>query len=70
MAKEKDSKFYYPPNRGDWGKGNTEYNRDVVAGENARDNQRLDTSPYLQKEGYLGVDDLDRLRRRKISKIF
>lgn len=46
------------------------YNTEIDKGERARATQRLDTSPYLQKEGFLGVDDLDKLRRRKISKIF
>lgn len=80
----RDSKFYYPPNRADEknmtfsnerktdrdNKVKTEYNNDIDVAERSRNNQRLDTSPKLEKEGFLGIDDLDRLRRRKISKIF
>lgn len=44
------------------------YSRDCKAAERARNNQRLDTSPGLQKEGYLDVSDLDHLRRNKLYK--
>ena len=45
---------------------NTNYNRDLDVAKKARVNQRLDTSPMIEKEGFLGMDDIDRLRRRKI----
>jgi hypothetical protein len=48
----------------------TNYDNDVNRAETARNNQRRDTDPKIEKEGFLGVDDLDRLRRRKIGKIF
>ena len=48
----------------------TNYDRDVNGAERARNNQHRDTDPRIEKEGFLGMDDLDRLRRRKISKIF
>lgn len=48
----------------------TDYDDDINAARDARRNQRRDTDPMIEKEGFLGVDDLDRLRRRKIGKIF
>ena len=46
------------------------YDRDIVNAERARNNQFNDTNPKIEKEGFLGMDDIDRLRRRKIGKIF
>ena len=48
----------------------TNYDRDIDNAKNARNNQLRDTDPRIEKEGFLGIDDLDRLRRRKIKKIF
>lgn len=48
----------------------TNYDNDIDMAERARNTQFRDTDPMIQKEGFLGLDDLDRLRRRKISKIF
>ena len=48
----------------------TNYNHDVTTAEFARNNQYRDTDPMLEKEGFLGMDDIDRMRRRKIGKIF
>jgi hypothetical protein len=48
----------------------TDYDNDIDAAERARNTQRHDSDPMIEKEGFLGVDDLDRLRRRKISKLF
>lgn len=48
----------------------TNYDDDVVKAQHARNTQRRDTDPMLEKEGFLGMDDIDRLRRRKIGKIF
>ncbi len=45
----------------------TNYNRDIDAAKVARNNQLKDTDPRIEKEGFLGVDDLDRLRRRHIK---
>ncbi len=45
----------------------TDYNRDIDAAKRARNNQLRDTDPMVEKEGFLGVDDLDRMRRRKIK---
>lgn len=48
----------------------TNYDNDIDRAETARPNQRKDTDPMIEKEGFLGVDDLDKMRRRKIDKIF
>lgn len=42
------------------------YNEEIDRARTARNSQRNDTNPMIEKEGFLGVDDLDRLRRRKI----
>lgn len=42
------------------------YDQEGEAAEWARNTQRLDTHPGIEKEGYLDVSDLDRLRRRKL----
>jgi hypothetical protein len=51
-------------------KTRTNYNSDINTAERSSNNQLRDTIPGQQIEGYLGIDDIDRLRRRKISKIF
>lgn len=51
-------------------KKDSSYDECINSAKSARDSQRRDTDPMIQKEGYLGVDDLDRMRRRKIGKIF
>lgn len=33
----------------------------------ARKNQLSDTDPMFQKDGFIGVDDIDRLRREKLK---
>ena len=43
------------------------YNKEINAARDARDNQILDTDPRVQKEGYLGVDNLDKMRRNKLK---
>jgi hypothetical protein len=48
----------------------TNYDDDIDSAKSARNTQYHDTDPRIEKEGFLGVDDLDRLRRRKIGKIF
>jgi hypothetical protein len=48
----------------------TDYDYDIDCARDARNNQKRDTDPMIEKEGFLGVDDLDRMRRRKIGKIF
>ena len=42
------------------------YNEEINKAKNARNNQLRDTDPMVEKEGFLGIDDLDRMRRRKI----
>lgn len=42
------------------------YDEEGSAAMRARNTQRLDTAPGIEKEGYLDVSDLDRLRRRKL----
>ena len=44
----------------------TDYNREIDSAKSARNNQLRDTDPRVEKEGFLGVDDLDKMRRRKI----
>ncbi len=48
----------------------TDYDRDIDNAKRARNNQFNDTNPMLEKEGFLGMDDIDRMRRRKIGKLF
>lgn len=48
----------------------TTYDECIDMAKNARNTQRNDTNPMIEKEGFLGMDDIDRLRRRKIGKIF
>ncbi len=43
------------------------YNEEIDKAKTARNNQFKDTDPMVEKEGFLGVDDLDRMRRRKIK---
>lgn len=42
------------------------YDEEINAAKAARNHQWKDTDPRIEKEGFLGVDDLDRMRRRKI----
>lgn len=58
MAKERDRKR------------DSGYDYCIDDAKNARNSQRRDTDPMIEKEGFLGVDDLDRMRRRKIGKLF
>ncbi len=44
----------------------TDYNRDIDNAKRARNNQLKDSDPMVEKEGFLGVDDLDKMRRRKV----
>ena len=46
---------------------NTNYDKEIEAAKVARNNQLRDTDPMIEKEGFLAVDDLDRLRRRNIK---
>lgn len=46
------------------------YNECIDRAMNARDSQHKDTDPMVEKEGFLGVDDIDRMRRRNIIKIY
>lgn len=42
------------------------YNEEIDRAKSARNSQLKDTDPMVEKEGFLGVDDLDKMRRRKI----
>lgn len=42
------------------------YNEEIDSAKMARNNQLKDSDPMIEKEGFLGVDDLDKMRRRKI----
>ena len=44
----------------------TDYDRDIDNARMARNNQLKDSDPMIEKEGFLGVDDLDKIRRRKL----
>lgn len=48
----------------------TDYDDDCDKAAKARNTQREDTDPCIEKEGFLGMDDLDRLRRRHIEKVY
>lgn len=43
------------------------YNEEIDIAKAARNNQFKDTDPRVEKEGFLGIDDLDRMRRRKVK---
>lgn len=43
------------------------YDNQIDRAKSARNTQRGDTDPRVVREGHLGVDDLDRLRRRNIK---
>lgn len=42
------------------------YNEEIDRAKAARNNQLKDTDPMVEKEGFLGMDDIDRMRRRKV----
>lgn len=44
----------------------TNYNRDIDEAKAARNNQLRDTDPMYEKVGYLGMDDINKMRRRNI----
>lgn len=44
----------------------TNYNQEIDSAKNARNNQLKDTDPMVEKEGFLGVDNVEKMRRRNI----
>lgn len=42
------------------------YDDCIDRAKSARNNQLNDTNPMIEKEGFLGMDDIDKMRRRKI----
>jgi hypothetical protein len=65
MANKEDKMtFVNTPNADRDRKGHSGYNEEIDECKKARNTQRNDTNPMIQKEGFLGVDDIDRLRRR------
>jgi hypothetical protein len=50
-----------------YNKVKTNYNDDINKAKSSRNNQFYDTDPRVEKEGFLGMDDIDRMRRRKID---
>ncbi len=52
----------------DWSKrtSETNYDRDIDTAKMARNNQLKDSDPMIEKEGFLAVDDVDKMRRRKV----
>lgn len=42
------------------------YNAEIDKAKAARNSQLKDSDPLVEKEGFLGVDDLDKMRRRKV----
>jgi len=53
--------------KGEEKKMHSGYNEELDKAKIARNNQKNDTNPMIEKEGFLGIDDIDRLRRRKIK---
>lgn len=45
----------------------TNYNQDINKAKNSKKNQRSESNPMIEKEGFLGMDDLDKIRRRSIK---
>jgi len=45
----------------------TDYDNDIMMAGRARNNQYNDTNPMIEKEGFLGIDDLDRIRRKNLA---
>lgn len=43
------------------------YNEEIDRAKSARNNTLKDSDPMVEKEGFLGVDNLDKMRRRKIK---
>ena len=70
MAKGTERTFYKERDTDRDNRVTTNYNDDINKARDARSNQYHDSDPMIEKEGFLGIDDLDRLRRRKIGKIF
>ena len=70
--KDKESRMTFEGERGTDrdNRIKTDYDNDIDKAKSARNTQRHDTDPMIEKEGFLGVDDLDKMRRRKIGKIF
>ncbi len=67
----KEDRMTFKGERGDRdNRVKTNYDDDINKAKSARNNQRRDTDPMIEKEGFLGVDDIDRMRRRKIGKLF
>lgn len=46
---------------------NYSYDENIDKAKMARDSSHSDTDPMIEKDGYLGMDDLDKMRRRKIK---
>lgn len=42
------------------------YNETIDRAKAARNTQKNDSNPYMEMEGILGIDDIDKMRRRKI----
>ena len=59
---EKDFDRGYPV-----GKKDITYDEEIRRAQEARHTQKNDTNPYMEKEGFLGVDDIDRIRRKKLK---
>ena len=45
----------------------TNYNEDINKARAEKNNQRGESNPFIEKEGFLGMDDLDKIRRRSIK---
>lgn len=42
------------------------YDEDIDRAKRARNSQKEDSNPMVEKEGFLGMDNLDKMRRRKV----
>ena len=45
------------------------YNAEIDTAKAARNNTLKDSDPTVEKEGFLGVDNLDKMRRRKVRQL-
>lgn len=44
----------------------TNYNRDIMKAKNTPSNSLRESDPRVEKVGFLGMDDIDKIRRNKL----
>lgn len=57
---DKDVSYYYQNKKED-------YDEEIRGACDARKTSMRDTSPDYEYEGFLGMDDIDRIRRKKLK---